>query len=638
MRTLSCLLLSLLLLCAPNAWCSTEETALLNVLAEVEAFQQRQEDCRERFQGLHGDQPGHDSAFSTGRTPTSPRIQKPEEENDGYKAIAEALLKAQLRSESFRPAADQRVTATSCPPAQRNVYIVGAGIGGMAAAVYLIRDGHIPGKNIHIMEELPINGGSLDGIGTPEGGYVIRGGRMMNFPTFECLWALLKTIPSLEDPKVSVFDDIVAFNKTYKGNSKARLVNFDREITNFSALGLGAKDRAALLLLTTKSEKALGDKTIEEYFPKTFFKTNFWRLWATMFAFQPWHSAVEMKRYMDRFIHEFPRLHDLSGIHRTRYNQYDTIVLPIQKWLQARGVRYTNKVRVVDLDFAPSARKTTVERIHLVRSGKREQIAVGKNDLVFITNGSMTDRSSLGSMTKAPELLGDGISFKLWENIAAKRPHLGTPARFAGNIEQSKWLSFTVTCKDPTFFRLMEEFSGNTAGTGGLVTFQDSNWLMSIVLPMQPHFRNQPDSVEVFWGYALFPDKIGDYVRKPMSECTGAEILTELCGHLRFHKEMPRILKTSICIPCMMPYITAQFMPRNPGDRPAVVPKGSTNLGFMSQFCEVPGDCVFTVEYSVRAAQMAVYQLMGIKKPIPQIHHYNRNPKILYEAAKTLFR
>ncbi|GJM82927.1 hypothetical protein HMSSN139_54230 [Paenibacillus sp. HMSSN-139] len=184
----------------------------------------------------------------------------------------------------------------------------------------------------------------------------------------------------------------------------------------------------------------------------------------------------------------------------------------------------------------------------------------------------------------------------------------------------------------------MEAFSRNKAGTGALVTFKDSSWLMSIVLAHQPHFRNQPEHVKVFWGYGLFPDRVGDYVPKKMSECNGEEILTELLHHLHFDQDREAIISSANCIPCMMPFITAQFMPRAIDDRPKVIPEGSTNLAFISQFCEIPDDVVFTEEYSVRAARMAVYGLLGLNKPIAPINHYQYDVRTLLQGFVTSFR
>jgi len=233
------------------------------------------------------------------------------------------------------------------------------------------------------------------------------------------------------------------------------------------------------------------------------------------------------------------------------------------------------------------------------------------SDLVFLQNGSMTDGSSLGSMTEPPPKLtkSDSNSWFLWEKLAEGRPGFGNPSAFNNNISESFWESFTLTVKNPSFVNQMVKFSNNEPGTGGLITFKDSNWMMSIVLPYNPYFMNQPETVHLVWGYALFPDRIGNFVAKPMSDCNGKEILDELLGHLRFE---PNTFDSTVCIPCRMPYITSMFAPRLRSDRPLPVPVESKNLAFVSQFVEIPNDVVFTVEYSVRAAQLAVYELLGM--------------------------
>ncbi len=182
----------------------------------------------------------------------------------------------------------------------------------------------------------------------------------------------------------------------------------------------------------------------------------------------------------------------------------------------------------------------------------------------------------------------------------------------------------------------MQAFTGNRAGTGGLVTFKDSRWLVSVVLAHQPHFAGQPEGVQVFWGYALHPDRIGDFVAKPMSDCTGEEILRELCGHLNF--DQTEVFSKATCIPCRMPYITSMFMPRAKSDRPLPVPKTSKNLAFISQFVEVPEDVVFTVEYSVRAAQMAVYELLDVKREVPPVHRHDKSLKVMVDAVIKAFK
>lgn len=516
-------------------------------------------------------------------------------------------------------------------------YLVGGGIASLAAASYLIRDGGIPGQSIHIFEALKVCGGSMDGSGSPEDGYLIRGGRMFNF-SYVCTYDLLSFIPSLKDESTSVRDEFIAFNDMIKTDAKARLVSGGRKV-DVSSMGFSAKDRLDLTAVVLRSEASLGSMRIEDCFEPSFFKTNFWYMWSTMFAFLPWHSAVEFKRYVHRFIHEFPRINTLAGVDRSPFNQYDSVILPIESWLKQQDVQFATGTEVTGIDVRNAdSGAVTAERLHILIDGRRRILDVGDDDLVFVTNGSMTAASTVGSQTTVPPLdTRKTCDWTLWESMARNRRDFGNPSVFDDHIDESFWESFTVTCRDPLFFRLIEEFSGNEPGTGALVTFTDSNWLMSIVVAYQPHFIDQPKDIQVFWGDGLLPNKEGNFVKKPMADCNGEEILIELCSHLRFDEHLQQILKTCSCVPCKMPYITSQFLVRLRGDRPEVVPPGSTNLAFIGQFCEQPDDVVFTVEYSVRAAQTAVFKLLKLDKEPPPLYRGQRDPRVVVNAIKTMF-
>ena len=520
---------------------------------------------------------------------------------------------------------------------ESKAYLVGGGIGSLAAAAFMIRDGGMRGENISILEESPVLGGSLDGAGDPAAGYSLRGGRMLTTDNYECTWDLYKSIPSLQNPGQSVFDETVDFNQKHKPHSMARLVDRRRARVPVTSMGFSMRDRLELLKLNDADEATLGASPITDWLSPAFFETEFWSMWATTFAFQPWHSAVEFRRYLHRFILEFSRIETLAGVKRTVFNQYDSLVLPLLTWLESRGVRPDTHCRVTGLDHETKDGRFVVTGIHCDRSGKAEWLAVNDGDLVFMQNASMTDASSVGSMTSAPGKLtkGDSGGWTLWESLAEGRPAFGNPGVFSRCIAQSCWESFTVTLKNPDFFDSMQRFSGNEAGIGGLVTFRDSNWLLSVVLAHQPHFASQPADVQVFWGYALFPDRAGDFVPKPMADCNGAEILEELAGHLRFDL---KTFETANCIPCRMPYITSMFMPRSPGDRPLPVPAGSRNFAFISQFVEIPEDVVFTVEFSIRAAQMAVYQLLGVDRKIPPVTPHDKSPRARVKALIKAFK
>ncbi len=516
-------------------------------------------------------------------------------------------------------------------------YLIGGGIGSLAAAAFMIRDGGVRGADITIFEAMAIAGGSLDGGGNPTDGYTMRGGRMLTTDNYECTWELFKSIPSLEHPGRSVYEETIAFNEKHVSHSMARLVDRNRFKLDVESMGFAMSDRMELLRLSEANEDVLDGSAITDWLSPAFFETKFWFMWATTFAFQPWHSAVEFKRYLHRFMMEFSRIETLAGVKRTVYNQYDSLVRPLQHWLQQQGVRVLAGCKVEDIEFEEQDGVLMATALQWVRDGAGERIELGVDDLLFFQNGSMTDAASFGSMSSAPPKLSkrDSGGWTLWERVAQGRPQFGNPAAFNSSIPESWWESFTVTLHDTGFFDRMEKFSGNTAGTGGLVTFKDSNWLLSVVLAHQPHFVDQPEGVQVFWGYALHPDRIGNFVAKPMADCSGEEILRELCGHLNFDYE---VMAKANCIPCRMPYITSMFMPRVKSDRPLPVPANTRNLAFVSQFVEVADDVVFTVEYSVRAAQMAVYQLLEIDREVPPILRHDQTLKVKFDALVKSFQ
>ncbi len=514
-------------------------------------------------------------------------------------------------------------------------YLVGGGIASLAAAAFLIRDGHVRGCAITICEALDKPGGSLDGSGSAQEGYVVRGGRMLE-SKYLCTYDLFSSIPTLDGGK-SVTQEIFDWNETIRTSSKSRLVR-DGKREDSPAYGLDEKDLLTLGRLSIEPELMLGNSRIADHFDASFFETNFWLMWCTTFAFQPWHSAAEFRRYLLRFAHMSAGFNQLHGIMRTVYNQYDSMIRPLRRWLDEHGVVFQPNTRVIDLAFDETGAENRVQSIVCECEHQRERIFIGPADKVIVTLGSMTAGSSLGG-TDHPAVLNSVDStgaWALWKTIAAGRPEFGHPSVFADHIDESKWLSFTVTLHDPTLFRLIRDLTGNVPGEGGLVTFPQSSWLASIVLPQQPHFIDQPADVQVLWGYGLSVDQPGDFVNKPMSACTGREILTEILGHLRIESEAAHILSHADCIPCLMPFITSQFLRRSKGDRPDVVPKGWRNLAFIGQFCELPNDVVFTVEYSVRSAQNAVYALLGLDLAAPAVYKGQHDPRVVYDAFSAL--
>lgn len=529
----------------------------------------------------------------------------------------------------------------------RKAWIIGSGIAGLAAAFYMIRDGGMAGQDITILDAMDIAGGSLDGAGNPDDGYIIRGGREMNW-NYDNLWDMFQDVQALELPEgYSVLDEYRLVNDNDPNFSKARLMHKRGQIRDFSTLGLSRSQQWELIRLLLKRKEELDDITIEQYFSAGFLETNFWYLWRSMFAFENWQSLLEMKLYMHRFLDALDGLKDMSALVFPKYNQYDSFVRPLVEHLKQKGVTVRFGTRAYDLDMTVDGESRTVTAIRARIDGRDEVIDVGPDDVVFALTGSMTEGTAYGDMETAPVLErgrhepGEASDWALWKNLAKKSPVFGKPEKFYGDTEKSMWESVTLTCKPSPFVEKLRElsvndpYSGKTV-TGGIITFTDSSWVLSVTCNRQPHFPGQPDDVLVVWVYALLMDKEGNYVRKTMPACTGREIIAELCYHLGIEDQLEAIVANTKARLALMPYITAMFMPRAAGDRPHVVPAGCTNLALLGQFVETSNDIIFTMDSSVRTARVGVYTLLGLRKQVPDISPVQYDIRTLLKAARAL--
>ena len=508
-------------------------------------------------------------------------------------------------------------------------YIIGSGLGALAAACFLVRDGQMKGENVHILEKEPIPGGACDGYYYNDIGYVMRGGREMD-NHFECMWDLFRSIPSIETEGVSVLDEYYWLNKADPNYSLMRAtVNRGEDAHTDKKFNISDKGAMEIMKLFFTPDEQLYNKRINEVFDEEVFDSNFWLYWRTMFAFENWHSALEMKLYIQRYIHHIGGLPDFTALRFTKYNQYESMILPMIKYLESFGVQFHYGVKVENVLFDIKSNKKQAKTIVTIVNGKEENINLTENDLVFITNGGCVENSTLGSQNKKAEFnyeIKPGGGWDMWRKIAKQDKSFGNPDKFCSNPEESNWMSATVTTLDDKIPPYIEKickrnpFSGKVV-TGGIVTVKDSNWLLSWTFNRQPQFRSQPKNQLCGWIYGLFSDKPGNYIKKPMRECTGKEICMEWLYHLGVPTDQIEKLATNSAntVPCMMPYITAFFMPRQLGDRPLVVPKGSVNFAFLGQFAETKRDTIFTTEYSIRTAMEAVYTLLDIDRGVPEV-------------------
>jgi oleate hydratase len=514
---------------------------------------------------------------------------------------------------------------------EKSAFLVGGGIASLTAAGFLIRDGQMDPKKITIYEASNICGGCLDGIKSPAEGYLFRGEREME-DHYECLWDLMRSIPSL-DIDGSVLDDYYRVNKDYPNYSLCRTIHKrGQPFETDGKMLLTPKSQTELMKLFFTHRRETFDKRFDEFVSEEFFKSNFWVYWLSMFAIGPWHGALEMKLYMNRFVQHFGGMADLSTIKFTRLNQYDSLVLPLVKWLEEKGVNfvYDTKVTNVVFDLAPT--RKVARRIEFLQGGKRGAVDLTENDLVFITNGSAVENTAWGDHHTPPKWnkeIEEGSIWALWRNIAAQDPAFGNPDKFCTRHDESAYVSGCLVTRDdklkPYIQRICQRDpyrydSGPI--TGGLVTIRDSNWMLSFNVERNPHFRDAPKNQFMAHCYGTYSlDRPGNYVKKAMKDCTGEEIAKELFYHIGVpDDQIDQMAAESVTVhPCMMPYITSFFLTRKDGDRPKVNPDGAVNFAFLGQLAEShPRDVIFTVEYSVRTAMEAVFTLLDVERGVPE--------------------
>ncbi len=511
----------------------------------------------------------------------------------------------------------------------KSAYFIGTGLGALAAGCFLVRDAQMPGKHIHYFEKDPVPGGACDGYKYPGVGYVMRGGREMD-NHFECMWDLFRSIPSIETEGVSVLDEYYWLNKKDPNFSLCRATEHQgQDAHTENKFNLSDKAQMEIMKLYFTPDEDLYDKKITDFFDDEVLNSNFWMYWRTMFAFANWHSALEMKLYLKRFVHHVGGLPDFTALRFTRYNQYESMILPMVKYLEAHGVQFHYNTKVTDVRFEIRGTQKTARKVVFEKDGQQDEIDLTEEDYLFITNGGNVENSSIGAQDKACEFKTDiqpGGGWDLWRRIAAQDPAFGHPDKFCGNPEKCNWMSATVNTLDQKIIPYIKKicrrdpFTGGVV-TGGIVTVKDSSWLMSWTINRQPQFRDQPKDQCLVWIYGLFSDRPGDYIKKPMRDCTGKEICEEWLYHLGVPADQIEDLASHSAntVPAMMPFVSSFFMPRRAGDRPDVVPEGAVNFAFLGQFAETKRDTIFTTEYSIRTAMEAVYSLMRVDRGVPEV-------------------
>lgn len=556
--------------------------------------------------------------------------------------------------------------------------MIGAGLANLAAAVYLIQEGHWAGENItfYSLDNHGSNDGSTTSAATDDywnqqhplentQGYIARGGRMLNYRTYVDLMDLLERIPSATEPGLTAAQDTYEFDAAHPTFDKARLMEGSKGILDAGHLGLNNTDRvllSKLIMLADEDEEKLDNISIAEYFKHSphIFQTNFWYMWETTFAFRTQSSAQELRRYMHQMIYEFTQIEHLVGVNRTRYNQFESIMLPLLNYLQDQGCHFILNRRVTEFEFKPTTMQDeiTVTKIKMTNTetNEPEEVVIDDQTAVIFTNGSITDSATLGDYhTPAAENPDYGAAASLWKQISQQFYNLGKPDKFFADRSASEWVSFTLTTKNHLLLdeitRITTQVPGNALNsflsTEPITSLGQKDVNMSIVVHHQPHFTTQKPNETVIWGYFLYPRRRGEFIQKPYIEMNGKEMAQELIGQLAKVDPGPVNIKTketeildSIInnIPVYMPYASALFNNRAKSDRPEVIPENSTNLAFTGEFVEQPFQMIFTEQSAVRSGEIAAFHFAGI----PMAHlvktpRYDRDLKTLVRATKKLF-
>ena len=516
---------------------------------------------------------------------------------------------------------------------KKRAYIIGTGLAGLSAAFYLVRDAQMKGENIHLLEKLDLAGGSCDGRKDVTKGFYMRGGREMD-NHFECMWDMFRSVPSIEDSNVSVLDEYYWLNKHDPNYSLCRATtNCGEDAHTDKLFKLDKESAMALSKLFITPEEKLENKKISDVLPESFWETNFWLYWQTMFAFQKWSSALEMKRYLCRYVHHIDGLPDFSALRFTKYNQYESMILPLVNYLQEHGVKIDYGIDVKNVIIENQSCKKIAKQIIYENNGKENIISLTEDDLVFITNGCCTDTSCYGDQNNVPDLSliknGYGESWDMWKNIAiqASDGEFGNPDKFCSDVEKTNWMSATIAVSDERIIKYIMNICKRDprkgrVTTGGIVTVKDSvkNWYLSWTINRQPQFKSQDKNTVLVWVYALNTNKEGNFMKKPIRLCTGKEVCEEWLYHIGFPKdEIEKYADKCNTTTCYMPYINAFFQPREKNDRPLVVPKDAINFAFLGQFAETPRDTIFTTEYSIRTGMEAVYTLLNVDRAVPEV-------------------
>lgn len=551
-------------------------------------------------------------------------------------------------------------------PDKTEAWILGSGTASLASALYLVQFAKVPASNVHVMDSHISMGQVLHNSGDTTNGYD-QFAACLPVPLGKPLAELLALVPSVSGLGHTVLDDIKSAEtkRIKQRNSRTRFLVQKNDVLHdipTNSLKMSLQHRLELVMFALKGEKRLGRKQIRDFLSPSFFQSAFWAIWTAQyvfseallscpsmqslisknnmcdfrFGFQPWHSAIEFRRALRQHLDGFHSLSILDCLDITGYYQNESIYLPTFLHLERLGVDFHFDTKITDIGTTIQDGQETISQLNMIQNGFQMQKKLSKDDIVIMILGSTVSGVTRGTNDRPPgrhsleprDELDDNWS--LWLEIGSKSPVFGNPYNFCTREAESILESFTITTADSSLIQYVDSHAHNVTEAGTFISFQESSWKLSCCIPTQPVFSQQPNTTRIFWGFALFPKRPGNYVKKPMYDCSGAEITIEVLGHLHFSSPTLR----TMAIPRVMPRMSAMLLVRSCSDRPPVIPQNTSNLGLVGQFVEIPHYSCVDTSYSVRTAQVAVSQLMGMDMQYGE----EKKPSILALLRTLLWR
>lgn len=517
-------------------------------------------------------------------------------------------------------------------PPKRNIYFAGGGLAALSGAYYLIHDCNIPGDCIHIFEESSNIGGAFNVGGDSENGYVCTSPKLLSLKNHANLMDMLKGLQSVNIEDVSVYDEIVGFMKSNPIKENARIISADGGIVS-SGFELDKASIKNIKALLSFKDYEISEMSVVEYFsdsPK-FLSSNLWTLVSTAYMLTEKSSAVELKHILNCVSGEINDLFSMENTVRSQFNLQETVIKALENYLNGHNVNFATNCSVIDVDFEESCNRLSA--IHLDDNGTAKTFYLNKNDLCFITNGSVSECASIGDYNcPAPKHEGLPASAALWSKMTDKRDGFGNSSRFYTDSD-TEIISFTITARSSKLLDYIKQFTCNTESHGAITTFKDSPWGLTVSTVPQPYFSSQTDDITVILCYGVNTAAEGRYIDKEMRHCSGAELLFELIKYLKLEERWEEITEDIInVIPCAMPYAAASSLPYSDDDKPIIVKDKEANFAFIGQFAKLGGGISYSSEYAVRTAREAAYRLTDTKK------HSAPPPKAVMASYVKMFR